>query len=112
MLPSLEQSIDQVVREKGIDREVLVEALEESILRAAQGVFGETRELEAHYNREIGQVELFMYMQVVDVAEEQAREMPLDVAQRVDPDVMEGDDLGFQIFYRPEDWEKAQAEDE
>ena len=61
---SLEQVIDQVVREKGIDRVVLVEALEEAILRAAQKVFGETRELEAHYSPEIGQVELFMYMTV------------------------------------------------
>ena len=109
---SLEQVIDQVVREKGIDRKILVEALEEAILRAAQKVFGETRELEPHYNPETGQVELFMYMQVVDPVSDAEREISLESARRVDPEVIEGDELGFQIFYRPEERDKAQAEDE
>ena len=109
---SLEQVIDQVVREKGIDRKVFVEALEEAIHRAAQKVFGEMRELEAHYNPDVGQVELFIYMVVREEVENDQKELHVDVARKVDPEVLEGDELGFQIFYREEDKERAQAEDE
>jgi N utilization substance protein A len=109
---SLEQVIDQVVREKGIDRKVFVEALEEAIHRAAQKVFGEERELEAHYNPDVGQVELFIYMVVRETVENDQKELNIDVARKVDPEVLEGDELGFQIFYREEDKERAQAEDE
>ncbi len=109
---ALEQVIDQVVREKGIDRKVLIEALEEGILRAAQKVFGEERELETHYNPESGQVELFMYMTVKDEIETPELEIDLESAKLVDPEVLANDELGFQIFYRPEDKERAETEDQ
>ena len=58
--------IDLVSREKGIPRTVFISALEEAILKAAKKVFGEKRTLEAAFNGEVGQVELFQYMTVVD----------------------------------------------
>ena len=103
--------IDQVSKDKSIERNVLVEAIEQAILTAAKKVFGYERELEAVYNNELGQAELFQYMVVVDDVENEFTELELDDARRVDPDVQPGDELGFQIFYRPEDSEQAEEED-
>lgn len=109
--PNWSEIIDLVSREKGIPRAVFVEALEEAILRAAKKVFGEDRNLEAAFNQDVGQVELFQYMQVVDVVENPMNQLDLDAAARVDPDAQPGDELGFQIFYLEADRDKAREED-
>lgn len=109
--PNWSEIIDLVSREKGIPRAVFIEALEEAILRAAKKVFGEERQLEAAFNEETGQVELFQYMQVVDTVEEPMTQLELEAAHRVDPDAQPGDELGFQIFYLEADRDKAREED-
>ena len=55
---NLNHIIDSVVKDKGIDREVLVEALEAAVLSAANKKYRNTRDLEAHYNDEVGEVDL------------------------------------------------------
>jgi len=104
--------LEQVSREKGIPKKVIVEALEDAILKAAKKVFGEDRELEANYNPEIGQVELFQYMVVVEEVENPNTEITLEQARMVDPDAQVDDELGFQIFYLEADKERAREEDE
>jgi N utilization substance protein A len=103
--------IDLVSREKGIPRDVFIEALEEAILKAAKKVFGEERTLEAAFNPECGQVELFQYMVVVELVEDPMTELSIEDAERVDPEAQPGDELGFQIFYLEADKDKAREED-
>ena len=55
-----------IAKEKGIDRARLVKTVEEAILKAAQSVFGPNRELQAQFNEETGQVDLFQFMTVVE----------------------------------------------
>jgi N utilization substance protein A len=111
---NLNQVIDQVSKEKSIDRRILVEALEQGILSAAKKTFGHNRELEAKYNEEVGLVELMLYMVVVedDTVQDAERELPQAVAHRIDPEAQVGDELGFQIFYLDKDRVAAAAEDE
>jgi N utilization substance protein A len=109
--PNWTEVIDLVSREKGIPREVFIEALEEAILKAARKVFGEERELEAAFNLESGQVELFQYMKVVDDVADEMTELSVEDAVRVDPEAQPGDELGFQIFYLEGDRDKAREED-
>src|SRR4051812_33055342 len=109
---SLSMMIDAVAKEKGIDRKVLVETVEQAILKAAQNAFGEDRELEAKFSDETGQIDLFMYMTVVDIAagtpvEKPGSEVSLDEAQKSGLEAEVGEELGFQIFYLPKDIEKA-----
>ncbi len=47
---SLQNIIEQVSREKGIDPKILVETMEQAILTAAKRTFGVNRELEARFN--------------------------------------------------------------
>lgn len=113
MVGSLNQIIDQVSKEKSIDRAVLVDALEQAILSAAKKTFGADRELEATFNADSGEVELMMYLVVVpdDEVTSLTRELPESKAVLVDPDVQLDDELGFQIFYLDKDRDRAEEED-
>lgn len=94
---NLNHIIDQVVKDKGIDRSILVEALESAVLSAANKKYRNTRELEAHYNEDMGEVELFEFVTVVDEVQDSYKEISIDEAREVDPDVEVGDSLGMKL---------------
>ena len=104
--------IAQVSKDKGIDKAVLVEALEAAIVTAAKKVFGQDRQLEAHFEESLGQVELFQYMQVSEDVQIPDVELDIETARNVDPDVQAGEELGFQIFYLEEHAKRAKEEDD
>jgi N utilization substance protein A len=94
---NLNHIIDQVVKDKGIDRDVLVEALEAAVLSAANKKYRNTRDLEAHFNHEIGEVEVFEFVTVVDEVENSYQEIDIAEAREIDPDVENGDSLGMKM---------------
>jgi len=104
--------IDQVAKEKGIDKKVLVESIEAAIHKAAQSAFGAARELEARFNDDSGQVDLYQYMTVVDSVTEPERELSMEDAKRYGLNAEIGEELGFQVFWRPEDTKRARDQDE
>jgi N utilization substance protein A len=97
MLENLNHIIDQVVKDKGIDRAVLIEALESAVLSAANKKYRNTRDLEAHYNDEIGEVELFEFVTVVEEVVDSYKEIDLEEAREIDPGVEIGDSLGMKM---------------
>ncbi len=97
MVTNLNHIIDQVVKDKGIDRAVLVEALESAVLSAANKKYRNTRDLEAHYNDDLGEVEVFEFVTVVDEVVDSYKEIDLEEALEVDPDVETGDSLGMKM---------------
>src|SRR3954447_9465046 len=103
--------LEQVAKEKGIDKKILVETIEAAILKAAQSAFGPTRELEARFSEDTGQVDLFQYVTVVEEVGEPEREIAFEDAKRRGLEAELGEELGFQVFWRPEDTEKARAQD-
>jgi N utilization substance protein A len=109
---SLQNVIEQVSQEKGIDAKILVEATEQAILTAAKKTFGPDRELEAKFNKENGAVDLFQYMTVVEAVENSEQEITVEEAETHGLEAEIGEELGFQIFYLPEDREKAQEQDQ
>jgi N utilization substance protein A len=108
---NLLQAIEMVAKEKGIDRARLVKTIEEAILKAAQSVFGPNRELQATFNEETGQVDLFQFMTVVDDVADEEREIALEDAQKHGLEAELGEELGFQIFWHPMDAKKAAEQD-
>lgn len=103
--------LEQVAKEKGIEKKVLVETIEAAIHKAAQSVFGQNRELEARYNDDTGQVDLFQYMTVVEEVEDPERQISLEEVTRRSLDAELGEELGFQVFWRPEDAGRAREQD-
>jgi transcription termination/antitermination protein NusA len=94
---NLKHTIDQIVKEKAIDKQVIVEALEQAVLTAANKKYRNTRDLEAHYNEEIGEVELFEFVTVVEEVQDSYKEIDLEEAQEADPEVEVGDSLGMKM---------------
>lgn len=108
---NLLEMIDQVAREKGLDRKVLVETMEAAILKAAQAAFGPTREMEATLNEETGTIDLFQYMTVVEEVEDPENQLSLEEAEKVGLEAEVGEELGFQVFWHPKDAEAAKQQD-
>ncbi len=107
----LNMIIEQVVRDKGIDREILVSALESAIQTAAKKTFGMSRELEAQFNEETGGIDLYQFMVVADVVAEPEREVSIESVRVAGLDADVGDQLGFQLYYRDGDEKKAEEQD-
>src|SRR5258708_19269838 len=74
--------LEQVAKEKGIDKKILVDTIEAAILKAAQSAFGPTRELEARFTDETGQVDLFKYMTFVEKVTDPEREISSEDPKR------------------------------
>ncbi len=108
---NLLQAIEMVAKDKGIDKTRLIKTVEEAILKAAQSVFGPTRELEARFNEDSGQIDLFQYMTVVEDPSDEEREIALEDAQKAGLQAELGEELGFQIFWHPTDAKKAAEQD-
>ena len=109
---SLNMVIEQVSRDRGLERAVLVEALEAALKTAAKRVFGELRDIEAQFNEETGEIDLFLIITVAEEVENEAREISIEDARaQVDPNAEKGDELLFQIFYRDTDVDKAKEQD-
>jgi transcription termination/antitermination protein NusA len=103
--------VEQVAAEKGIEKKVLIETMEAAILKAAQAVFGPTRELEARFNEESGNIDLFQYMTVVEDVQLPEREIDMEMAKEHGLEAEIGEELGFQVFWHPRDAERAKQQD-
>src|ERR1700730_8986840 len=108
---ALLQAIEMVAKDKGIDKARLVKTIEEAILKAAQSVFGPNRELQATFNEESGQVDLFQFMTVVDDVSDDDREIAMEDAVRLGLQAEMAEELGFQIFWHPNDAKRANEQD-
>lgn len=97
MISDLKRIIDQVSRDKGIDRALLIEALEEAVMSAAKKKFGMRRDMEAQYNDELGELELFQFRTVVEKVEDEQTQIAIEDARLLDPDVQLDDDLGSKM---------------
>ena len=94
MQPELSRVIEQVSKEKGIDRAIVVSAIESAMLSAAKKIVGPTIHLEAKFNPEVGEVELFKILTVVDqVTDPDAQISKEDARNNLDPDAEIGDEL-------------------
>jgi N utilization substance protein A len=94
MQQDLNRVIEQVSKEKGIDKAILISALENAMISAAKKTFGHQRKIEAQFNAEIGEVELFEAKTVVETVQDAATEITRDEArENLDPDAEVGDEL-------------------
>jgi N utilization substance protein A len=94
---SIKHAIEQIVKEKGIDRAVVIEAMEQAVLTAANKKYRNTRDLEARYNPDTGEVELFEFVTVVEEVQDSYKEIDLEEAREIDPEVEVGDSLGEKL---------------
>src|SRR5499433_172976 len=112
MEANLNMVLEQVGRDKNIDKTVLISALEQAILTAAKRTFGMNREMEAKFNPETGSVDLFLIVNVVEDDAIEGREITVAQATKAGLEAELGDELLFQVFYRAEEDDRAREQDE
>ena len=97
MLSELDKVIEEIGKDRGIDKEALIQALEEALVKAARNKYGYNLEIEAQYNEELGEIELFQFKDVVDTITSPVKEILPEDAKRVDPDAEVGDEIGVKM---------------
>ncbi|MEM7441959.1 MAG: transcription termination factor NusA [Pseudomonadota bacterium] len=84
---------DAVAREKLIERDEVLEAMEQAIQKAGRSKYGLEHDIRAHINRKTGEIELKRFLEVVEdeaTIENEATQIPLTKAQRKDPQAAVG----------------------
>jgi len=97
MASDLKRIIDQVSREKGVDADVLITALEEAVKAAARKKYGPDYDLEVSYNEDVGEVEAFEFKEVVETVANEHVQISFDEARQMDPECEIGDSLGIKM---------------
>jgi N utilization substance protein A len=96
--PELIQVADAVAREKSIDREEVLAAMEQAIQKAGRSRYGQERDIRAQIDRSSGQITLARYTEAVEEVEDEFTQISLEAARKTDPDIEPG---GFLIDRLP-----------
>ena len=85
------QIADAVAREKGIEREIVLQSMEDAYAKVARGRYGSETEVRAEINPRTGEIKLARLMMVVDAIENDATQIHLEDARRRNPAAEVGD---------------------
>jgi N utilization substance protein A len=97
LITDIKHVVDQVSRDKGIDRDILIQALEEALKSAARKKYGNQIDIEVHYNEEVGEIEVFQFKEVVEEITEPDIQIGLEEGRKLDADCEIGDSLGTKM---------------
>ena len=91
--PELLQVADAVAREKGIDRDEVLGAMEQAIQKAGRSRYGHEHDIRAHIDRKTGEIKLARFVEVTDDIENDFTQMSLEQARIRDENINLGEFL-------------------
>jgi N utilization substance protein A len=97
LISEIKRVIEQVSRDKGIERHVLIKALEEALKSAARKKYGPKVDIEVQYSEESGELEVFQFKEVTEAVEEPMLQISVEEGRRLDPECEIGDSLGTKM---------------
>ncbi|MDX9820429.1 MAG: transcription termination factor NusA [Syntrophales bacterium] len=98
MYPELKRLIEQMGKDRGIDKQIIIEALEAAMLTAARKKLGMQVDIESHYNDEAGEIEVFQFKKVVEKVVDPEMQVSFTEARKtLDEEAELGDSLGIKI---------------
>src|ERR1700732_2339216 len=89
--PELLQVADTVARDKGIDKDEVLEAMEQAIQKAGRSKYGQEYDIRAEIDRRNGEIRLLRFREVVETIENEATQIALAAAQRLNTEAEIGD---------------------
>jgi transcription termination/antitermination protein NusA len=95
MASQLRQQIEQISREKNINPEVIIAAIEDAILTASKKYYKGAEDLRSRFNNETGTIEVFAVRQIVESVEIPETQIGLDEAQKLIPEAEVGQEIEF-----------------
>ena len=87
----LQQTIEALAKEKGIEPDLIITAIEDAVLTASRKYYKSEENLKTKFNSDTGQIELFAVMQIVDEVTDPSTEISLTEAQKLYGDEAEVD---------------------
>ena len=96
-MSELKKAIDQISKDRGIDRDLLIDTLEEAVRSSVARKFGDEIDVEVNFNEETGEIDVYQFKVVVAEVHDPVSEITLEDAQQHDPGVRIDDELGFKL---------------
>jgi N utilization substance protein A len=93
----LKRVIESLSKEKGLSKEIVVEALIEGIRTAAKKRFGNKARIEVKYDEEKGDIEIYKLKKVVEEVKDKETEISLEEAQKIYPNIKIEDIIGERV---------------
>jgi transcription termination/antitermination protein NusA len=95
MANQLRQQIEQISREKNINPDVVIAAIEDAILTASKKYYKNNEDLRSRFNEETGQIEVFAVRQIVEQVEIPETQIGLEEARKLIPEAEVGQEIEF-----------------
>ena len=94
---TLIREIEQVAKDKGIERDTIIGALEEAMKQAGKKKYGLEKAIEAQLNKSSGEIELFEFREVVAEVTDTDNHITQEQARELDPEAQVGDEIGIKL---------------
>jgi transcription termination/antitermination protein NusA len=108
MNTQLLDALADIIREKGISKEVVMEAIEAAIISAYKRNFGQAQNVRVDLNMETGTIRVFARKDVVEEVNDPRLEISLEEAQRINPNYQVGDVVELEVT--PKDFGRIAAQ--
>ncbi len=93
----LKKAIEQISKDKGLDRDMLVDTLEDAVRSSVERKYGDSLSVEVSYNDETGDIEVYQFKIVVNEVNDPICEINVEEARKHDPSVQIDDEMGFPL---------------
>ena len=90
-------ALNQIEKEKGISKEILIEAMENSLVAACKNHFGKADNIKVDINRETGNVKVHAEKEVVEEVEDEVTQISLEMAREKSPKYNLGDIVMIEV---------------
>lgn len=97
------KAVDALVAEKGIDKKIIIEAMEAAMANAYKKNTGITN-VKAKVNEETGQIRLFTFKTVVLEVEDKNTQISLEDAKKIVDDIQEGETIDTEVKINPDEY--------
>ncbi len=97
MSQELKKAIEQIAKDKGIEKELLVDTLEDAVRTSVVKKYGDDLDVEVRFNEDSGEIEVYQFKIVVDDVANDINQIDIDEAKLLDPSVMLDDEMGFRL---------------
>lgn len=91
------EALKEIVKEKGIDEEVIYEAIETSLVSACKKNFGTSQNIKVVMDRTTGNIEVYAQKDVVEEVEDPMLQVSLEDARKINPSYNVGDVVDFVV---------------
>ena len=94
------EALNQIEKEKGIDKDILLDAIENSLLAACKNEFGKSDNIRVNINRDTGRISVISDKEVVEKVTDKTSQISLADAKLRDENYQLGDKVGLVVTPR------------